>query len=375
MDRKFRLALIGCGKVAEKHLRAAAQNADCIELAAIADSNPAAISARLDASPLPSASKARVARYSDYAKMLSEQRPDIVSVTVPSGLHASVGLDAIRAGASLLLEKPMTLSLSEADLLIREAERFHVKIALGQIYRFFPFVGQIVRDLRDGMYGDILYGNVRVFWGHDQAYYDQAVWRGTWKQDGGALMNQSVHALDLMNYLMGSRVCEVSGMIARQRHAMEAEDLGLGLLRYENGAFCTVEGTTNTNPDFKEADFTLVCADGCIRAGLRRGKPYLDVRDGRGKKCGSRYVRGLIRETFSDGGFAAAARLSNPHSGILRDLCRAMAQDASPRADGQSGRDALEQVLAVYRSAKIKSPVKLPLEGFSTDDMIGFFDS
>ena len=187
-----------------------------------------------------------------------------------------IGLDAIRKGANLIIEKPMTLSLAEAEELILEAEQYHVKIALGHIYRFFPFVDQIVKDIGDKIYGDVLYGNVKVHWGHGQEYYDQAAWRGTWKQDGGVLMNQSVHALDLMCWLMGSSVCEVSGMIARQSHVMEAEDLGLGMMRFTNGSYCTIEGTTSTDPSSPEASFYLLCTEGWMKAGIRSGMPYLE---------------------------------------------------------------------------------------------------
>jgi len=374
MDQKFRYALIGCGKVAKKHIKAVLHNQDKMEMIALVDTNAEAMKTFLDQSRLSKSQKARIACYTDYTKMLEEQSPDIVSITTPSGTHAKIGLDAIRKGAHLLIEKPMTLSLDEAEQLIREAEKFHVRIALGHIYRFFPFVDQIVRDIGDNVYGDVLYGNVKVYWGHDQAYYDQAAWRGTWKQDGGVLMNQSVHALDLMCWLMGSRVCEVSGMIARQSHVMEAEDLGLGTLRFENGAYCTVEGTTSTDPGSPEAAFYLLCTKGSVKAGIRAGRPYLDVRDQHGRKRTGRYILGLIQNARNNGGLGSLFQLGNPHSGIVRDLCLSIMENRAPRADGLSGRNALELVLAIYKSAKIKSPVDLPLQGFSTDDMIGYFD-
>jgi UDP-N-acetyl-2-amino-2-deoxyglucuronate dehydrogenase len=374
MEKKFRIAVIGCGNVAKKHLKAIFQNQDMVRLVALADTSEKAMKSLLAASRLTGIQKAGIPCYTDYNTMLEEQSPDIVCITTPSGTHAGIGLDAIRHGANLLLEKPMTLSLEEAQRLVEEAGNAGVKIALGHIYRFFPFVEQIVLDLRNNIYGEVLYGAVKVHWGHDQAYYDQAGWRGTWKQDGGVLMNQSVHALDLMCWLMGSRVCEVSGMIARQCHAMEAEDLGLGMLRFENGAYCTLEGTTSTDPDEHEASFDLLCARGRIQAGIRSGIPYLDVRDRQGKKQAAHYMRGLLRQVFQKGGLSLLRRLGNPHSGIVRDLCFSILENRPPRADGRSGQNALELVLAIYKSAKIKSPVGLPLEGFSTGDMVGFFD-
>lgn len=375
MDKKFRYALIGCGKVAKKHIKAVLHNEDMVEMVAIVDTNIEAMKTFLDSSPLSKEQKSRIVCYSDYNKMLEEQNPAIVSITTPSGTHARIGLDAIHKGANLILEKPMTLSLDEADLLLQEAAKYNVKIALGHIYRFFPFVDQIVKDIENKVYGDILYGDVKVHWGHGQEYYDQANWRGTWNQDGGVLMNQSVHALDLMCWLMGSHVCEVSGMIARQKHKIEAEDLGLGILRFENGSYCTIEGTTNTNPEIPEASFYLLCSKGSVKAGIKAGKPYFDVRDQNNKKRFSYYFWNLLKQAHKNGGVKSLLKFGNPHSGILTDLCLSIIEDRNPRADGLSGKNSLELVLAIYKSAKTKSSVSLPLKGFSTDDMIGYFEN
>lgn len=374
MERKFRFALVGCGKVARKHMKAIIHNMDLVELVALVDTDDKAMVSLLEHSSLSAEQKSGIVFYQDYRQMLDEQRPDIVAITTPSGTHAKIGLAAIHRGANLILEKPMTLSLHEADMLVQEAAKYNVKIALGHIYRFFPFVDRIVKDIGNNMYGMVLYGDVKVRWGHDQAYYDQAPWRGTWKQDGGVLMNQSIHALDLMCWLVGSDVSEVSGMIARQKHKMEAEDLALGLMRFKNGAYCTVEGTTNTDKNRQEASFYLLCTKGVIKAGVRSGRPYLDIRSEKGKRLTHRYILGLLKDTMRKGGISSLRKLGNPHTGIVRDLCLSIIGNTDPRADGISGRNSLEIVLAVYKSAKMKSSVKLPLDGFSTDDMIGFFD-
>jgi len=375
MDKKFRYALIGCGKVAKKHMKSVLHNLDLVEMVALVDTNTKAMDLFLEQSDLTKAQRASIVCYSDYNKMLDEQSPDIVAITTPSGTHARIGLDSIRKGVNLILEKPMTLSLEEADMLVQEADKYNVKIALGHIYRFFPFVDMIVEDIQNQVYGKVLYGDVKVRWGHDQAYYDQAAWRGTWKQDGGVLMNQSIHALDLMCWLMGSRVCEVGGTIARQTHKMEAEDLGLAIMGFENGAYCTVEGTTNTDPEHPEASFYILCTKGCIKAGIRDGKPFLEVTGENNKKRTAYYFWKLLKNARKNGGLSSLAKLVNPHSGILRDLALSIRENRSPRADGLSGRNALELVLAIYKSAKTKSSVKLPLGEFSTDDMIGYFEN
>lgn len=375
MTRKFRFAIIGCGKVAIKHLKAAMHNDSLVELVAVADTSLPAMDSLIGGSKLSGTQKSCINKYSDYRKMLADENLDIVAVTTPSGTHASIGYAVIAAGVNLLLEKPMTLSLSESKMLIDEAVNHNVKIALGHIYRFFPIVDMLSEDIAKGVFGKVLYGNVKVFWGHDQAYYNQAAWRGTWAQDGGVLMNQSVHALDLMLYLMDGSVSEVTSMIARQSHIMEAEDLALGIMKFDDGSYCTVEGTTNTNPKDMQASFFLLCSKGSINAGIRAKKPFFDIRDENGKKMNGKYIKALLVKTHKESGILSLRQLSNPHSGILKDLCISIRDNKNPRADGNSGKNSLELVLAMYKSAKTKSIVSLPIEDFAATDMQGFFDN
>lgn len=374
MNKLYSFALIGCGKVAKKHLKAVMHNKDMVEIVAIADTNQKAIDTLLNYSGLTKKQISKIKIYSDYVKMLDEILPEIVAITTPSGTHAEMGLAAIRRKINILIEKPMTLSLSQAKQLVEEAKIYDVKIALGHIYRFFPIVDELVIDIESKKFGDVLYGNVKVFWGHDQNYYNQASWRGTWKQDGGVLMNQSIHALDLMCWLMGSKVSEVTGMIARQNHKMEAEDLGLGILKFENGAFCSLEGTTSTSTKALEAAFYILLTKGSIKAGIRNGIPYFDIRNENNKKISGSYLRKFLKNIITSGRLSSIMQFKNPHTGILRDLCVSIAENRNPRADGVSGVNSLELVLGIYQSAKTKSSVKLPVEGFSTDDMLGYFD-
>ncbi len=374
MQKRFRYALIGCGKVAKKHIRSVMHNKDLVEMVAIVDTNRNAIDNLLVNSSFTKEELSKIIIYSDYRIMLDEQKPDIVAITTPSGTHAEIGLEIIRRGINILIEKPMTLNLLQAINLVDEAAKYNVKIAVGHIYRFFPLVEQLVVDIRNNVYGEVLYGNVKVYWGHDQAYYDQASWRGTWKQDGGVLMNQSIHALDLMCWLMGGKASEVTGMIARQNHKMEAEDLGLGIIKFENDTYCTIEGTTNTNPQSPEASFYILCTKGFIKAGIKSGKPYLEIRDQDNKNRSGHYIMNLLKSLIKSGKLSSIMQFGNPHSGILRDLCIAIIENRDPRADGNSGRDSLELVLALYKSAKTKKSVSLPVTDFSTEDMQGFFE-
>ena len=165
----------------------------------------------------------------------------------------------------------MTLDLAAADELLRLAESQRVKIAVGHIYRFFPLVQALAEDLHSGRFGRLLGGNVKVRWGHDQAYYEQGAWRGTWEQDGGALMNQTIHALDLMTWLLGSPVTDVFGWIDQQVHSIESEDTGYALCACKTVVIARLKAP-RPRSERQEAAFNILCTDGEIyrRAGRRQ---------------------------------------------------------------------------------------------------------
>jgi len=375
----MRYALVGCGKVAEKHLKAARDHRDRVEIVALVDRDLQAPGRLLDRCGVDRKTRDGIRIYTDHREMLREARPELVAITTPSGTHATIGLDAVASGAHVLVEKPLTLDLDEADRLVAAAREAGVRLAVGHMYRFFPMVAMLREDLSAGKFGRILFGDVKVRWGHGQDYYDQAAWRGTWAADGGALMNQSVHAFDLMTWLMGHEpqpIRDVSGTVSRMDRRIEAEDYGAAVLRFKSGATCLLEGTTLTDPHRKEASFFLQGTGGFVRAGLLKGIPHVEIRDAHGKSLVGRYLRRWLRESMrTKTGRSALRHAGNAHSGLYGDLLDAIRDGRDPRADGLSGRDALELVLAIYRSARARLPVALPLSEGSTKEMTGYFDA
>lgn len=374
----MRYALIGCGKVAEKHLKAALAQRGRLDIVALVDRDPEAPGRLLDRCKVGRSARSGIARFTDHAEMLRATRPEVVAITTPSGTHASIGLDAVAAGAHVIVEKPLTLDLADADRLLAAARRADRRVAVGHMYRFFPMVDLLKADLDAGRFGRVLAGDVKVRWGHGQDYYDQAAWRGTWAADGGALMNQSIHAFDLMTWLMGrapGAVGEVFGTLARMERRMEAEDYGAAVLRFRDGAVCLLEGTTLTDPHRKEASFFLQCTGGSIRAGLLKGVPHVEIRDAAGKSLLGGYLRRWLSASLrTPSGRRSLKSLKNAHTGLYGDFLDAIRDGRDPRADGVSGRDALELVLAIYRSARTRAPVVLPLSEGSTRDMAGYFE-
>jgi hypothetical protein len=246
---------------------------------------------------------------------------------------------------------------------------------MGHIYRYLPIVGLVRQDIAEGKYGKVTHGTIYVRWGHGEDYYQSAAWRGTWKSDGGALMNQTIHAIDLLVWLMGSEPEEATSMIAQRLRKIEAEDLGMAVLRLENGALAQIEGTTATITSKHTAEFSVFCENGQLSMGLDSGKPHLNIytvkENGKIKKLNGYY----IRKQFKEGGMFSYKCALNPHLGIYKDLAGAIAENRNPIADAYAGFSSVDTLLGIYKSAKEGHPVKLPLDSdFNSVDMTGFFE-
>jgi predicted dehydrogenase len=374
--KTIRYAIIGCGHVAVKHLKGALYQQNrrhTLQVAAAVDTRQEAAAHVLKAAGFSRQEQNNIKIFTEYQTMLEEVRPDLVAITTPSGTHAKIGCAALEAGAHVLIEKPLALSLQEADQILELAGNKNRLVAVGHIYRFFPMIQAVQADIRAGRFGRVLYGDVKVRWGHDQTYYDQSAWRGTWSQDGGALMNQSIHALDLMTWLLGQQVQTAFGQIFRKTHRMEAEDLGLAVLDLASDVQCLVEGTTITDPRRQEASFFIRLTDGEIRAGILSGKPHLEVYDRSGRNIAGQYTRQMFRKTLQREGLPGLLQLGNPHSALLADLVDAIHHNRAPLASGESGREAVALVSAIYQSALEKRIVTLPLQAFDLRRMQNFF--
>lgn len=374
--KPLRVALIGCGRIAVKHIMAITKRNSGLLLCAVADTSAKPFDKLFDACKLSDKKKHQIKQgvktYTDFNQMLQEEKPDITSITVPSGLHYAVAKAAMISGSHILLEKPMSMSTSQAKELFDIAKQKNKLIAMGHIFRYFPIVENLQKDVAGGRFGKISHGSVVVRWGHDQSYYDQTAWRGTWKHDGGVLMNQCVHAIDLICRLMNGQAVAANAMIGKRFHDMEAEDIALGILKLDNGALCHIEGTTNSPSRDHEAAFYLLGEKGEVRMGIRRGRPYFNIRIN-GKKKTLEYFIKEIRSKGLSGLFA----LTNPHAEIYADLRDAVLNKKSPIADAKSGMHSVESVLALYLSAKEKKQIKIPLEkDFSSEEMSKFtFDN
>ena len=235
-------ALIGCGRIAVNHIKAAVNNH--LDIVAVCDPIPEAMESLLSKHGLEKDTS--IHRYSDYKEMIEAERPILVGIATESGLHAEIALYCIDHGVNVIIEKPMAMSMADAEEIIRRSEEKNVKVCACHQNRFNVAVQETRKALETGRFGKLSHGSIHVRWNRNQDYYTQAPWRGTWAQDGGCLMNQCIHGIDLLRWMMGDEVDEVYGVTRQQfHHYLECEDVGMAVVKFKNGAIGTIEGTTN----------------------------------------------------------------------------------------------------------------------------------
>lgn len=357
----MRYALIGCGRISTNHILAAKNNH--LEIAAVCDILPEAMENVLAKHGLEQDSS--IARYTDYIKMLDEVKPTLVSIATESGIHGQIALACIDRGIHVIIEKPMAMSMAEADLIIRRSREKHVKVAACHQNRFNVAVQKTRAALEAGRFGRLSHGSVHVRWNRNRGYYTQAPWRGTWAQDGGCLMNQCIHGVDLLRWMLGDEVEEVYGLTRQQFHDyLEAEDVGMAVLKFKNGAIGTIEGTTNVFPKNLEETLYLFGETGTVKIG-GTSTNNIDVWDFADETEADAANKNLKEATSNVYG--------NGHTGLFADMVQAIEEDRAPYIDAVAGRNALEIILAIYKSQKTGLPVKLPLTDFASTDMAGTF--
>jgi UDP-N-acetyl-2-amino-2-deoxyglucuronate dehydrogenase len=329
--------IIGTGVIAAIHADAIASLPGA-RLAAITDVDAAAAAAfaaayGADAEP-------------DLDALLARADVEVVCVCVPSGRHAEVGIRAAQAGKHLAVEKPVDVTLEAADRLIEAARGAGVALTVISQHRFDAGLAELKRLLTEGALGRLVLGEASTKWYRTQAYYDSAPWRGTWAMDGGSLLNQGVHYVDLLRWCMGP-VAEVTAVCSTQAHQIEVEDTSLAILRFTSGAVGTILSSTAAFPGFPQrleitgTRGTVTIEDGQI---VRRAFAH----DARQEGGGARQDSGARAAAAAD---PAALDVSG-HAAQLADLLAAIDEGREPAVGGEAGRDALEIVRAVYESSR-----------------------
>lgn len=356
----MKYALIGCGRISPNHFAAA--KANNLEIVAICD----LVVANMEDKKLKFDLGDVVKQYTDYEEMLQNEKPELVAIATESGKHAEIALKCMDYGCNLIIEKPIALSIEDADKIIEKANRLNLKVCANHQNRFNKSIQKIREALEKNRFGKMFYGTAHVRWRRDHEYYDRANWRGTWEQDGGALMNQCIHNIDLLRWMMGDEIEEVVGMTDRLNHDyIEAEDLGIALIKFKNGSYGIVEGTTNVYPKNLEETLYLFGEKGTVKAG---GQSVNVIEEWR------------FSDMLDDPEEVKQRFHENPpnvygygHTPLYADVIDAIKNDRKPYVDAEDGKRALELVLAIYQSAQTGEIVKLPLKKCATVDFAGRF--
>jgi UDP-N-acetyl-2-amino-2-deoxyglucuronate dehydrogenase len=330
--KKLNFGIIGCGRIAYKHAEAIKKNekANLLCVCDIIEERATEYKDKYGAE----------AHFTDYRKMLEYSGLDVVNICTPSGMHAEMGIAAAKAGKHVIVEKPMALSLKDADDLIEACDENGVKLAVCFQNRFNPPVQKLRRALEEGRFGKLTHASAIVRWFRPQDYYDQAPWRGTRAMDGGCLMNQSIHNIDLLQWMMGP-VESVFGYTATNLRKIECEDVGVAVLKFKNGALGVIEASTTIYPENLEETLNIFGEKGTVVLG---GIAVNKIETW--KFADSTDENGAIDQHQQDVpnvyGFG--------HDALVEDFIQAVTNNSKPYIDGWEGRRALEIVKAVYFS-------------------------
>ncbi len=339
---RLKFAIIGCGRISHKHIEALANNFKEADLVSVCDIIPEKMDK--DVEEYYDFMKQRginldkkINKYTDYKEMLKREDIDAVSVCTESGHHAAHALYCLNAGKHVLVEKPMALSLNDADKMIKLSREKNLKLGICHQNRFNPPIQKLRRAVEEGRFGRIINGTARILWNRNDDYYKQAPWRGTKALDGGTLMNQCIHNIDLLQWMMGSEVERVHCERGTFLRNIEMEDFGAILIRFKNGSIGIVEGSACVYPKNLEETLSIFGEKGTVViGGLAVNKiktwQFADERD-----YDKEDENTEIDSVYGKG-----------HTPLYKNFIDAVNESKEPLINGEEGRKALEIVLRAY---------------------------
>lgn len=346
----YGFGIIGCGMISAFHARAIGEVRGAKLVACCARREEAAtrFAAEHDCQP-----------YTRLEAMLGDPRVEIVTVATPSGAHMEPAVSAARAGKHVIVEKPLEITLKRCDAMINACQKAGVKLATIFPSRFHDSSVKLKKAVDGGRFGRLTLGDAYVKWYRTQAYYDSGAWRGTWALDGGgALMNQAIHSVDLLTWLMGpvSEIQAHTACLAHQR--IEVEDTAVATLRFANGALGVIEATTAAYPGYLKR----------IEIHGSEGSAVLEEEDlkvwdfTRPNKDDAQILEQMRRYKSTGGGASDPAAIGHhAHAKQFQDFVAAVRKNRRPAIDGHEGRRSVEIILAIYKAAETGRTVKLPL--------------
>jgi len=339
--KPLKFGLIGCGRIAVRHAEILS-NIDGAKLSCVCDVKEDRV--------INFSKKYNIPCYTDYHEMLKKEEVDVVSILTPSGLHARHTVDVANYKKHMIVEKPMALTLDDADEMIKICDENRIKLFVVKQNRYNLAVKKLKEAIELGRFGKFVLGTVRVRWCRTQSYYDQDDWRGTWAYDGGVFANQASHHIDMLTWMMGE-VESVFAKIATRLFDIEVEDTGAAILKFKNGALGIIEATTATRPKDIEGSISILGENGTVEIG---GFAMNEIKIWN------------FKESLPEDKDVLAKYRENPpnvygfgHLEFLKDVIDCIKNNHKGLIDGLEGRKSLELISAIYESAEIEREVFL----------------
>lgn len=342
-EKKIRVAVVGCGRIATKHLNAIRDLKTELYLVAVCDV--------ITELAKKTSQVFDCAYYTDFSALIAAEDLDCVILCTPSGLHAKQTIAAARLGINILVEKPMATSYADGLKMINECDVSGVRLFVVKQNRLNPTVKLLKQAITEERFGKLILAQTNVFWTRPQEYYSQGSgWRGTWEFDGGALMNQASHYFDLLNWLLGP-VDKVHAMTSTTRK-IEAEDTGVVNLRWRNGLLGSVAVTMLTYPKNLEGSITIIGEKGTVKIG---GIALNEI------QMWDFMEKHEMDAAITSSNYQTASVYGNGHASYYQNFIAVMRGAASPVADGRCGIKSLEMIIAAYMSARDDRAIGIPL--------------
>ena len=359
---KLKFAIIGCGRISYKHVEGLVNNKEEAVLVATCDIDIEKANAKRDEYIEKMEENVTVNTYTDYKEMLEKEDIDVVTIATESGYHPEIAIYAMKKGKHTVVEKPMALSIDDANEMIKVAKENNVKLAICHQNRFNKPIQQLRKAMDEGRFGRLVNGTARILWNRNEGYYKQAPWRGTWRLDGGTLMNQCIHNIDLLQWMMGGEIDTVYAQCDNFLRDIEAEDFGAILVRFKNGAIGIIEGTACVFPKNLEETLSVFGEKGTVAIG---GLAVNKIETWRFEDGEENEEEEILKAQEGD----PDSVYGKGHTPLFKNVIDAINNDVEPLINGEQGKRAMSIILAAYKSRLTGMPVKFPFENFSTLDM------
>lgn len=353
-------AIIGCGRIASKITDGIIKNSDNARLVALSD----IVETKMDFIEKKyedlTVDKISIIKEKNYKEILNKVKIDVAIIATESGYHEEIGLYFLENGVNVIIEKPIAMSIQGAQKLVDTAKNKKLKLAACHQNRFNYPIQLLKKAIIDSKLGKIFAGTARILWYRDENYYSQASWRGTWELDGGTFMNQCIHNIDLLNWMMDSEIDTVYSIANTFSKKIEGEDYGVICIKYKNGKIGTIEGSVITYPKNLEETLTIVGEKGTIVVG-GTAVNKIDTWRVDGEKE-EEYLSIDCGDPNSVYGYG--------HEALYKDFIDSIKENRKPLVDGEAGLLAVKIILAAYKSRQTGLPVKFDeFQTFSTMEM------